>query len=99
MNPVLKFIQSFYYLGLKGEGPLQVTFKSVCLEAKRFKVHLSSFFLLSTATQGFFFPALCCGDWYKYDWAQPLCEEGGLSLASHIRIGLKELHPAVTAWW
>lgn len=55
MNPVLKFIQSFYYLGLKGEGPLQVTFKSVCLEAKRFKVHLSSFFLLSTATQGFFF--------------------------------------------
>jgi len=40
---VLKPIQSFYYLGPKGEGPLQVTFKCVCLEPKRFKVHLSSF--------------------------------------------------------
>ena len=40
---MLKPIQSFYYLGPKGEGPLQVTFKCVCLEAKRFKVHLSSF--------------------------------------------------------
>lgn len=41
---MLKFIQSFYYLGPKGEGPLQVTFKWVCLEAKRFKVHFSFFF-------------------------------------------------------
>lgn len=46
------------------------------------------FFLSSTATQGFF-PTLCCGDWYKHHWAQPLCEEGELSSASHIRIQLE----------
>lgn len=40
---MLKTIQSFYYLGPKGEGPSRVTFKCVCLEAKSFKVHLSSF--------------------------------------------------------
>lgn len=62
-----KPIQSFYSLWPKGEGPSQVTFKCVCLEAKRFKERLSSFlFTLSVVhSNPETFSCSLCGRVYK----------------------------------
>lgn len=81
-----KPIQSFYSLWPKGEGPSQVTFKCVCLEAKRFKERLSSFlFTLSVVHSN---PVLVM-------WS---CLQSCLRSPPHI-IGMALCRLLVQYWW
>lgn len=82
---MLKPIQRFYYVGPKEEGPLQVTFKCVCLEAKRFKVHLLSLFTLSVVQSNpSIFPCFVMWALLQTQLGSAPTEEGGLPSASHI---------------